>query len=57
MQKAVIFAKKYLKDKKYHKTREHCHYTQEYRGPAHSISNLKYSVTKKSPIAFDNGSK
>ena len=57
MQKAVIFAKKYLKDKKYHKTRDHFHYTQEYRGPAHSISNSKYSVTKKSPIAFDNGSK
>ena len=57
MQKAVIFANKCLKDKKYHKTRDHCHYTDKYRGPAHSICNLKYSVTKKNPIVFDNRSK
>ena len=28
---------KYLKDKKYHKVRDHCHYTEEYRGTGHSI--------------------
>ena len=27
--------------------RDHCHYTGEYRGPAYSICNLKYSVPKK----------
>ena len=42
MQKSVIFAKnilkhKYLKDKKYRKVRDHCHYAGEYRGAAHSI--------------------
>ena len=38
--------------KKYCKVRAHCHYT----GAVHSICNLKYSVPKKIPIAFHNGS-
>ena len=45
---------KYLKDKK--KVGVRCHYTEEYKGAAHSIWNLKYSVSKKVPIAFHNGS-
>ena len=58
-QKSVIFIKKnyenkYLKDKKYSKLRDHCHYTGVYRGVAHSLCNLKYSVPKKIPIAFHN---
>ena len=62
MQKSVILVKKnfenkYLKDKKYRKIRDHCHCTGEYRGAVHNICNLKYSVTKKFPIAFHNGSK
>ena len=60
MQKYVIFDKKlenkYVKDKKCRKVRDHCHYTGEYRGAVHSICNLKYSVPKKIPIAFHNGS-
>ena len=62
MQKSVIFVKKkienkYLKDKKYRKVRDHCHYTEEYRGAAHhSICNLKYSIPKRIRIVFHNGS-
>ena len=29
------FENKYLKDKKYRKVRNHCHYIEEYRGAAH----------------------
>ena len=45
-----------MKDKKYCRVRDHCHYTREYKGAAHSICHLKYSVPKKIPIAFHNGS-
>ena len=45
-----------MKDKKYRKIRDHYHYTREYTGVAHSICNLKYSVAKKIPILFHNGS-
>ena len=50
------FENKYLKDKKYRKVRDHCHYTGEYRGAPHSICNSKYSVPKKIPIALHIGS-
>ena len=46
------FQKEHVKDKKYYKVRDHCHYTGEYRGAAYSICNLKYSVPKKFPIAL-----
>ena len=45
-----------MKDKKYVKVRDHCHYTGEYRGAVHSICNLKYSFPKQIPIVFHNGS-
>ena len=45
-----------MKDKKYRKVRDHCHYTGEYRGAVHTICNLKYSVPKEIPIVFHNGS-
>ena len=44
------FENKYVKDKKYCKVKDHCHYTGEYRGAGHSICILKYSVPKKIPI-------
>ena len=50
------FENKYLKDKKYRKVRDHCHYTGKYRGAVHSICNLKYNIPNKIPIVFHNGS-
>ena len=38
---------KYLKDEKYLKVRDHCHYTRECGGAVHSIYYLKNSVPKK----------
>ena len=47
------FKIKYLKDKKYCKVKDHCHYTGEYRSAAHSICNLKCIVPPKTiPIVF-----
>ena len=43
--------------KEYHKVRDHCNYTEEHRGAAHSICNIKYSVPIKVPVVFHNGSK
>ena len=43
-----------MKDKIYRKVRDHSHCKGEYRGAAHSISNLKYSFPKKIPIAFSD---
>ena len=50
------FEDNYSKDKKYCKFRDHCHYTGEYRGDAYGICNLKYSIQKKIPVVFHNGS-
>ena len=33
-------------NKKYHKVRDHCHYTGKYRGAAHDICNLRYKIPK-----------
>ena len=50
-----LFVKKNecLKDKVYHKVRDHCHYTWEYRGAALNIVNLKYSVPKIYWYSYD----
>ena len=45
---------KYVKDKKYYKARDHCHYLGKFGDAEHSICNLKYSVPKKDHIAFHN---
>ena len=39
-------------DKKYHKVKDHCHYTGKYRGPDHNICNLRYRIPKEIPIVF-----
>ena len=61
MQKTYICKEKcenkYLRDKKYCNVRDHWHYTREHTVAVHSICNLKYSVPKKIPIVFHNGSK
>ena len=44
-------------DKNKKKFRNHCHYTGKLRGAAHSECNLRYTVAKKIPIIFHNGSK
>ena len=43
-------------NKKYHKVRDHCHYTGKFRGAAHSICNLRYKTPKEIPVVFHNGS-
>ena len=45
-----------MKDKKYWKGRDLCHYTGQYRDAVHSICNSKYRIPKKIHIAFYNGS-
>ena len=50
------FEDKHAKDKNYDKVRDHCHYTGEYGGGAHSICNLKYSVPIEIFIALPNRS-
>ena len=34
-------------DKKYHKVRDHCHYTRKFREAAHNNCNLKHKIQKK----------
>ena len=43
-------------NKKYHKVRDHCHYTGKYRGAAHDICNLRHKKPKEIPVVFHNGS-
>ena len=43
-------------NKKYHKVKDHCHYTGKYRGTAHDICNLRYKKPKEIPVVFHNGS-
>ena len=36
------------------KVRDHCHYTGHYRGPAHSLCNLRYRIPSYIPMIFHN---
>ena len=38
-------------NKKYHKVRDHCHYTGKYRGAAHSICNFRFKSSSLSSLA------
>ena len=41
--------------KRYCKIRNRCHSTGKCRGPAHSIINLRCSITKEISVIFHNG--
>ena len=43
--------------KKHRKVRDHDHYTGKFRGAAHSICNLRYSVQRDIPVFFHNATK
>ena len=43
-------------NKKYHKVRDHCHYTEKYRGAVHDIYNLRFKTPKEISVVFHNGS-
>ena len=36
------------------KVRDHCHYTGCYRGPSHSLCNLRYRIPSYIPVVFHN---
>ena len=42
--------------KLYHKARDNCYYTGNFRISAHSICNLRYKAPKEIPVVFHNGS-
>ena len=42
--------------KKYHKVKDHCHYTGKHRGAVHDICNVRYKIPKRIPVVFHNGS-
>ena len=42
--------------KLYHKVRDNCHYTGEFRRVVHNICNLRYKTPKEIPIVFHKDS-
>ena len=50
-----ICEKKISTDKKYHKVRNHCHYTEKFRGAAHNICSLRYKIPREIPVVFHSG--
>ena len=42
--------------KRYHKIKDHFHYTGKYREAAHNICNLRHKIPKDTPVLFQNGS-
>ena len=43
-------------NKKYHKVKDHCHYTRKYRGVAHNTCNLRHKVPKEISVVSHKGS-
>ena len=57
--KMLYMQKKFSTDdnsEKYHKVRDHCHYTGKCRGAAHDICNERYKISKEILVVFYNGS-
>ena len=52
--RCYICKKRFTKDNK--KVRDHCHYTEKYRGAAHNICKLRYKTQKEIPVVFHNAS-
>ena len=48
--------KKFRCDKNKKKVSDHCHYTGQFRGAAHSECNLRWKVPEEIPVVFHNGS-
>ena len=46
--------KKLSKSRNYQKVRDHCHYTDKYRGAELSNCNLKFNVPNEIPLVFHN---
>ena len=44
------------KSESYHKVRDHCHYTGEFRGATHSICNLRHKIQREIPVVLHIGS-
>ena len=43
-------------NKKYHKVKDHCHYTGKDRGATDNTCNLRHKVPQEIPVVFHNGS-
>ena len=48
--------KKFAKDKKCEKVRDHCQFTGKYWGAAHSICNLRFNMPSRITVGFHNDS-
>ena len=52
-----LFKHNFINDKTYRKVKDHCSYNGKYIGAAHSICNLKYSISQEISLIFHNGLK
>ena len=44
-------------DKKYYKVRDHYSYTDQYKGAAYNVRNLRQKIPKETPAVLQNGFK
>ena len=53
--KIYYICKEKFEDESYCTVRDHCYFTWEYRGAAHSICNLKYGIPNEISIDSHSG--